>query len=262
MVIMINLSKTEYYKGDYIVDNKIWLKGSITNMDISKRYGVIYGILGSGSLYYVRDNAGNSLTIENENAINLEHYNILANIAVNTTSEDDIQSFLDIQEQIEVIIEVVEINENNQVIDWNPSNAPTIYVYNYYLDVTEYCDQFFKIEDQNGNPLSGTITFGVDIPVDSQGRASIYTIKNVSTSATAYNLETGQEQTKSFITCTDSPLVFQFNVSEEPIENLLVPYPTFQDHQGQTPGNPGQAHWPIDLSFLRGDQQEPALIPI
>jgi len=90
------------------------------------------------------------------------------------------------------------------------------------FDVTEtppeYCNQYFRIEDQNGNPLSGILSsvyWSEDVNVPSSGEIFVNVQKEISLIVTA---TVGEKfETSEFITCTSTPKVFIIEI-EEPIE--------------------------------------------
>ena len=72
------------------------------------------------------------------------------------------------------------------------------------------CTQPFRLEDQNGTPLPGTITIGdTDIPVPNTGEASITLMEGHDYVATAY--VGAQTKPESFTACTGK-ITFQFTV--------------------------------------------------
>lgn len=82
-----------------------------------------------------------------------------------------------------------------------------------YYKVPEFCTQYFRIEDQDGNPLKGSITspsWDIDLGVPNTGEASTTLQKGISYTFTAY---VGTKTKTSYIVaCTDTVETYVFDI--------------------------------------------------
>ena len=87
----------------------------------------------------------------------------------------------------------------------------------------EPCTQYFRVEDQYGNPVSCVIyssywDFSLDIP--STGEISVSLQPNETYEIVAHSIEHSVEDRKTITTCTTSPTVFVLDIPEGKINNI------------------------------------------
>lgn len=82
-----------------------------------------------------------------------------------------------------------------------------------YYKAPEFCTQYFRLEDQAGNPLSGTVTVGeTDLPVSNSGEANIELQKGLTYKCVA---SVGSETATSYIlACTTTVETYTFEVQQ------------------------------------------------
>ena len=158
MVILINLSKTEFYKEEYT--DKIFLNGTITGMDSNKEYCIKYSALGVNILDNVHNNRLDYTYLTNRTSSNLSDYAAYIPISELVFDNNGVAD-------ISVQVNVVDGNCNN--INWTEQDSfINILVYNYSTP-TFVKDTTLNLLAPQSNVTKGDLIFFEGYLKDTQG---------------------------------------------------------------------------------------------